>query len=298
MSKPVRIGIFVGIFGIVLTLGGFFFLTRFLRQNLAPLPAPTEEAALMEPVVVVTHDILMGEVIKNQDVRVLEVPAEAAPTGSIAEVEQVVGRYTKVDLVTGEMILIHNLADPNYVSHDIAYTLDDYQVLMALATNDTMTSLGIIQKGDVVDIFITIEQDVRLVAEDEQGFTQSSNNDEEKVTKTMTLDAFQGVSVTAMVVDIIEQEEQAQAAVEIPGGDTQEEDGAQAAQQTGKPQEYSIKSYLLALNPQDALVLKHFKDINAVFDFVVRAPSSDQIFELSPVTTEYLMDRYQLEAPR
>lgn len=295
MSKRVRIGIFVGIFGIALTLGGFFFLSNFLRQNLAPLPAPQEATMLMEPVVVVTHDIQQGEVIKSQDLRVMEVPAESIPTGSIQEVEQIVGRYSKVDLVTNEMVLTHNLADPSYVSHDIAYSLDEYQVLMAFPANDTMTSLGIIQKGDLIDVFITLEQEVRLVAEDEQGLT-TATGDEETTTKTMTFDAFQGVSITAMVVDIIEQEgEQAQAPIELPQG----EEGEQvAAPQPPKPQEYTIRSYLLALNPQDALTLKHFKDIGATFDLVLRAPTSDQIFELAPVTTEYLMDRYQFEMPR
>jgi pilus assembly protein CpaB len=55
---------------------------------------------------------------------------------------------------------------------------------------------------------------------------------------------------------------------------------------------------LLALSPQDALVLKHLKDSGAVIDIVLRAPTSNQNFELDPVMPDYLIDRYRLEVTR
>ena len=55
---------------------------------------------------------------------------------------------------------------------------------------------------------------------------------------------------------------------------------------------------MLIVNPQDALLLKHFVDTSAKFDFVLRAPTSDQLFDLQPVISENLIDRYQLEIPR
>jgi hypothetical protein len=53
---------------------------------------------------------------------------------------------------------------------------------------------------------------------------------------------------------------------------------------------------LLALAPQDALVLKSLKDSGANFDLVLRSPTSTELFETVPVTDQYLIERFQLEA--
>jgi hypothetical protein len=65
--------------------------------------------------------------------------------------------------------------------------------------------------------------------------------------------------------------------------------------QAGNVTSSTIKSYLLALNPQDALVLKHLKDTGAVFDIVLRAPKSSVQFDLTPVTEEYIIEYYGLQ---
>ena len=71
----------------------------------------------------------------------------------------------------------------------------------------------------------------------------------------------------------------------------QGEDNPQSTQQQVQTK---IKAYLLAMDPQDALVLKHFKDSGANFDIVLRSPTSNQLFDQAPVTSKYLIDRYQL----
>ncbi len=52
---------------------------------------------------------------------------------------------------------------------------------------------------------------------------------------------------------------------------------------------------LLALDPQDALILKHLKDTGAIMDFVIRSPTSNLLFELEPVSVDYLVDLFGLE---
>jgi hypothetical protein len=49
------------------------------------------------------------------------------------------------------------------------------------------------------------------------------------------------------------------------------------------------------LDPQDALILKHLKDIGAIFDIVVRAPTSTVQFELDTVTDKFLVELYNLD---
>jgi hypothetical protein len=94
--------------------------------------------------------------------------------------------------------------------------------------------------------------------------------------------------VTALVVDVIEEQTRTQAPLATG-------ENAAQAQNTPKTQ---IRAYLLALPAQDALVLKHLKDTGANFDFVLRAPTSNQLLELNNVTEQYLIDRYQLVEPR
>jgi hypothetical protein len=96
--------------------------------------------------------------------------------------------------------------------------------------------------------------------------------------------------------------------VEIVGGSTvSSEDardivsGANPTPQptpTPAPSQIQPTAVLLALNPQDALVLKHLKDAGATFDIVLRAPNSNTTFDLKPVMPEYLIDRYGLTVAR
>jgi pilus assembly protein CpaB len=71
--------------------------------------------------------------------------------------------------------------------------------------------------------------------------------------------------------------------------------GDQNAQTAESRMNTKINSYLLALSPQDALVLKHLNDTGATFDFVIRAPTSTTQFDLTPVTAEYIVELYGLE---
>lgn len=57
----------------------------------------------------------------------------------------------------------------------------------------------------------------------------------------------------------------------------------------------AVQTYLVALDPQDALILKYFKDVGAIFDYVLRAPTSSGQFDLTPVTNEFIKELYGLE---
>ncbi|MCK4725911.1 MAG: hypothetical protein KAT29_08910, partial [Anaerolineales bacterium] len=169
------------------------------------------------------------------------------------------------------------------------FILDEYQVLMAFPASDLMSSLSVIQRGDLIDILVTRSQEAPKEPEEEADIGVVTE-EEERVTETFTFDAMQRLEVTALVVDIIEEQQQQQQPA-IPGVEQQD------APPPPEPA-YKIRAYLFALVPQDALVLKHLKDTGATFDFVLRSPTSSQLFELSPVTSEYLNDRYELQAPR
>lgn len=287
MSKRVRFGILIGLVGIALAAFGIFFMNRLFQQTLAaPLPQVSQPEPETKEVVVTTHNIALGAVLKAQDLKTAQMPIELVPPGVLTAPDEAIGRFSKVDLVSGEMLLDHHLADPTNVNHDVAYTIGDDQVMMAFPASDLMSSLGIIQRGDLIDIFITMDQEVPVSPL--AGGQVSATGQEETKTETLTFDAFQRVEITALVAEVVQEKQ---------GSSTplQGTENSQAAQQ---PARTKIQAYLLSLSPQDALVLKHFKDTGANFDFVLRSPTSNQLFTLDPVTAQYLIDRYQfVETP-
>jgi pilus assembly protein CpaB len=236
--------------------------------------------------VVVTHDIALGSVLSEADLVEIDVPLGLAPHGALVQVGEAVGRMIKQDIVGGEMVLSQHLADPTNRNRDLAFILEDDEVLFAFPVIDLMGQLEMLGRGDRVDIFVTISQEVQPV---EEGPTVSLETPEPE-TKEFTLDAMQRIEITATVVEITQTGQ--------GGGQGQpvvNEEGTPVPTPTPSPQQRNTVALLLALDPQDALVLKHLKDTGAIFDFVLRSPTSNILFELEPVTSDYLIDLFGLE---
>ena len=287
MNRRIRIGIIIAILGVGLVLVGFFVLSNFIQQSLAPLPPPTPVPPITQDVVVAVRDVSIGTLLEQADVAMASVPVELVPRDRLTNSEQAIGRIVKVPLVQGEMILDHKLADPTNINGDLAFVMGDDKVLLAFPVTDLMTSLGILNRGDFIDVLVTMSQEVRLTDEQrQQTFTVTgSGQNEELVVTNITYDAFQQLEISAVVADIKYAEQQQQAVPGVP-------------QPTPQVVSVTVKSLLLALDPQDALVLKYLKDLGAQFDIVLRSPTSTEFFDLSPVTSDYLIDKYELEIVR
>lgn len=305
MSRRV-LGIIIAIVGIAVAVLGAYSIRQILTTSFAPAAVATPINLATEKVVVVTRDLAVGAVIKPSDVREEDIPVNLIPRNAIRDLNEVVERMVKVPLVTGEMVLAHHVADPNLISHDIAFTMSDNMVLMAFPATDLMSSLNVLQRGDLVDIFVSIEETVEVV-EGGRTDTQFGNlpqptptpqagpvtlpEENPIVSRLFTFDALQATDISAIIADITYEQG---SYTSVPLGAENEV----IASTEPIPSSVRVRSYLLILNPQDALLLKHLVDIGATFDLVLRAPTSDQLFDLQPVISEYLIDRYQLEVPR
>lgn len=294
MNRRVRLGILLALAGIALIVVGFIVLTNFINNTLRPVgAAPTPVAPVVQKVVITTHDIPIGTVLKAGDVQTADVPIELAPRNTLAEPEAVVGKMTTTNLASGELLMSHRLADPTNVNHDLAFTMDESLVLMAWQPGDLMSSLNIIQRGDVIDILASIEEEIPAT---QFGYTQYDESGQPlMITKMFTFDAFQKAGVTAVVVDIINQGEQQQAAAPITAAVAGQPAATPVPTAQPNPKDVNTRAYLLALKPQDALVLKHLQDSAATFDIVLRNPTSTLEYSVTPVISEYLVDRYQLQ---
>jgi len=259
--------------GVLLIALGAYAVVRLYQNTEGPVveEAPQEEI-VSQTVVVASRDLALGTLITSEDVVTKEVPVEATPREYLSAVEDAVDKILKVDVVGGEILTPQNLANPTDVTHDIAYVLSETHVLMAFPATDLISRLAIVQRGDIVDIYATISSEIETINE---------NGETEVTTTRLTLDAMQRVDITALVADIIVNEEQVRAEA---GED-----------ETVSRKSVNVQAYLLALDPQDALILKYLKDAGATFDLVVRAPTSTGQFNLTPVTAEYLQELYGLE---
>jgi len=279
LSKKTKT-ILIIIAGVILVAVGVFasylLIQRFQAEQ---VPAVVEEETVKTAVVVLTRDLSLGDSITSSDIELAIVPVDIVPRNAITDLEEVVGKFVKTDLVQGEMILAHNLADPTNVNHDLSFILSDDHVLMAFPAEDLMSRENIIQRGDIVDIFATFQQEVKTVGE-----ITTTGEEKEPQMRTFTLDALQKVEVTALVLEVIQEEQTT--ATPLQG---------EEAQETAPRSSARIRAYLFALSPQDALILKHLKDTSAKFDIVLRAPTSTVQFELTPVTEEFIIEFYGLE---
>ena len=288
MNRRLRTGIIIAVVGIAMIAIGLFVLGRLVRDSLAPLPAPTPIPVTTEKVLITTHDIAIGSLLSADDVVQVDMPIELRPRDALKDVAEAVGRMVKVNLVANELVLGHHLADPTNASHDLAFVIGDNQVLVAFPSGDLMSGLGVLQPGDNVDILVSINQIVKVIPASGQTTT---GQEEQTISKLFTFDAMQRVVIQAIIADVVTEEGTAPVAATV----VKNASGTPVPTPTPNPGVRNVRAYLLAVSPQDALVLKHLRDAGGNFDIVLRSPTSTELFELSPVLSDYLNDRYQLE---
>jgi len=211
-------------------------------------------------VVFATRFLEVRQLIGGGDVEVRTAPADVVPENAIRDPKEVVGQLTLVPLSPGEMILRTHVISPTISGAQVAYTMDEDQVAMAFPAEDLMSANYLLKAGDHVDVLFSIE--VAVLDEDDG--------------ELMTFDALQNLEVAAVV--------------KPRGLDSS------SASDTGL-RDTRPAAIIFALDPQDALVLKHLKDIGGMVDIVLRAPEAEGRFSTQPVHEDYLIDRYELRVP-
>lgn len=269
MNSRLLTGIVIAVVGIVLVAAGIFMAMRLLDVNMsAPEPQPTPVLETTVQIAFAASDIMAGAVLTEADVVLTEIPIQYIPRDTIDTRDEAIGKITKVDLYQGQMILAHNLANPTAQVFDVAYIISDTHVLMALPASDLMSRESIIQRGDIIDILVSYTETIERVGDAEE--------DQEPTRQQVTFNAKQRLDITAIVMNIIRSDDEQDAGIPTR-------------------EQISVRAYLVALDPQDALVLKYLIDIGGVLDYVIRAPTSTGQFDLTPVTSEFIKELYGLQ---
>jgi len=288
-----RRGLIFGLLGVLVVFVGIIIIRGALGRVTSPPPPPTLPPPLTSSVLVTTHAIPLRGILKAEDLTLVEVPIELVPPGALTGKSAAAGKITKVPLAAGEMVLEHHLADPTKTSKDLAFTIGDDQVIMAFPATDLMSQINLLQAGDLVDILVSLEVPVMPAQANSAGAPGQEPKSEDQL---FTFNALQRITVQAVVVKVTPQRT---TGTGTTASRTSTTAGATPVPTpTPVPPEIEPQAILLALSPQDALVLKHVKDAGGVIDIVLRAPTSTQLFQLEPVMPDYLKDRYGLEKRR
>jgi Flp pilus assembly protein CpaB len=203
LNRRLRTGIIIAVVGVAMIAIGLFVLGRLVANSLAPLPAPTAIPVTTQKVLITTHDIAIGSLLSEDDIVQVDMPIELVPRDALQDAVEAVGRMVKVNLVANELVLGHNLADPTNAAHDLAFVIGDNQVLVAFPTGDLMSTLGVLQPGDNVDLLVTMTQNVPVVRTTGQTTT---TGEQEMESKLFTFDAMQRVVIQAIIADVVVEE--------------------------------------------------------------------------------------------
>lgn len=250
----------VGLF-LALIAGGLAF-TVMLRTTSSE---PADQAEPRAPVVIVAQDVPPRTRITAEDLITKEIPLSAIPENAVGEQEQVIGKVATSQLIAGQMLLGPHIAEPG---QQVNFQIEKGQVVMAFPADDLMGRTGTLQSGDIIDILYTIQ--VEKTEPQAEVATTGTESQGEPESEQVTFWTAQQVEIVAVV--------------------SPEADPDQTDQSERKPQ-----AILLALDPQDALVLKHLKDTaGAIVDVVLRSPEDETEFEPLPVNPQYLEEEYNL----
>jgi pilus assembly protein CpaB len=247
----------VGLF-LALIAGGLAF-TAMLRATSAESGGEPEPRA---PVVIVARDVPPRTELTAEDLITKEIPLSAVPENAVREQDSAVGQVTTSQLIAGEILLQPRIAEPGEQQGGrIQFEIEAGKVAMAVPATDLMSLTGILEPGDVIDFLYTVDVE-------EQPDTTGGNS--QATVDTVTFWSLQQVPITAVVLSTAGS-----------GGETRAGQAPQA--------------YVLALDPQDALLLKHLKDTGAIVDIVLRAREDTTEFETVPVNPDYVEERFDLK---
>lgn len=247
--------------GILMALIAGLLTFRTINEVSSSAESERSDSAPTIQVLVAAQNISARQLIDQSMVQIQKVPALLAPEGYMQSTEEVLFKMSNVPIVAGEIMLRQRLTDPTDPESPVLYQISENEVLISVPASAMLGQIGMLAVGDHIDIAYTVSYDFNIKEEEEEETTNAQ--------PATTFLSLQNLEVKGLLRK------------QPPTDETAALLGPDAL--------------LLAVSPQDALVLKHLIDIGAPMDFFLRAPGNEALSPVIPVDSQYLVDRFQLQ---
>jgi len=131
-----------------------FSTLRYLQERPTPLLAATNSVET-RPVIVAARDIALGSKLTEEDLQVVQWPADALPAGLATASSEVVGRSVITDLQTNEPILAGKLADTGL--HGLIPLIPAGMRALSVKVDEVVGVAGFVTPQTRVDVILIMQ---------------------------------------------------------------------------------------------------------------------------------------------
>jgi Flp pilus assembly protein CpaB len=257
-------------------------LSYFAFQQMVVERASALEKPSTQAVVVAKQTINERAVIRPGDISTEERPIADIPSGAIFKTDDAVGRIAVRSIPSGQVLLAQQLIEsfagsPGIEASDVptdtvnfSEALGDELVAFALPVGDKLSREGILLAGDRVDLL----------------FSTDVVGQQEGTGGKVSIYAIQDLVVLQIIYQPQPEEKKEEES-------EAEKEASQSAQPALVP-----KTLILAIQPQDSVVLKYALDSQSPIDLVLRARDNRRFFDVDSVHINTISERYRFNAPR
>ena len=262
--------------GILALLAGVVAIAalRFFADRVDP-----EIPVASQMVVVANSPIAAGSIIRVDWVALTE--RDQIPSGAIVNPDDVIGRKALADIAPNEVIRVQDVEQEAQGPSRSDIPAD--KIAVALPADDILSKWGAVMPGDHVDVLFTLDVILETDMYPEEVLRVEEGEVLQRLERDQSLDHVSVLTLQNLeVLQIIEE----------PGVTLEE--GQQAQDQAASvPQ----RAMVLAINPQDAVLLKYLRDTEGILDVALRSPDNGTLFNAEPVNINYLVLRYGIVLP-
>lgn len=258
-------------------------ISYFAFQQVTAQQANAVEEKTTQTVVISRQLINERAVIRLADITTEERPVEEVPSGAIFKTEDVVGSIATRSIQPGQVILAQNLvasfsatgSGSIEATENVTTTINFNEALgedlvaFALPATDRFSAEGIFLPGDRVDVLVSTD----VVGEDEG------------TGGPVSIYVLQDLGILQIIY-------------QAPVNEKKEGEANPEAKPASDSAARVPKTIVLAIEPQDAVVLKYAIDTETSIDLALRAKDNRRRFEVEAVTINTIADSYDFEAPR
>jgi Flp pilus assembly protein CpaB len=263
--------LFAGLVLAILAAGvSYFAFQQTVAQQAQALEKPSTQT-----VVVARQLINERAVIRLADISTEERPIEEVPSGAVFKTDDAVGRIAGRAIPEGQVLLAQYMiesfpsastqpADVMTSTVNFNEKLGEQLVAFALPVTDKLSKEGILLAGDRVDLL----------------FSTDVVGQQEGTGGKVSIYAVQDLEVLQIIY-------------QTP---PEPKEGEKKEAETEAP--LVPKTLILAMQPQDAVVLKYALDTQGPIDLVMRSQDNRRFFDVDAVHINTISDRYRFDAPK